>query len=98
SQIQFVGDSAPQAGDTLIASYRLTGGADDTPRLYPNPQVLCSGLGGTTNSSTLASVGSCNIPAGSLAARARVEIRFDLDHPGTAGGFSFQVHWGTTTV
>jgi len=97
-QIQFVAAAAPQAGDTLIASYRLTGGADDTPRLYPIPQVMCSGLGGTTNSSTLASVGSCNIPAGFLAAGDRVEIRFDLDHPGTAGGFSFEVHWGTTTV
>ena len=97
-QIQFVAAAAPQAGDTLIASYRLTGGADDTPLLYPNPQVMCSGLGGTTNSSTLASVGSCNIPAGFLAAGDRVEIRFDLDHPGTAGGFSFEVHWGTTTV
>jgi hypothetical protein len=27
-----------------------------------------------------------------------VEIRFDLDHSGAAGGFSFEVHWGATTV
>ena len=98
SRIQFVAAAAPQAGDTLIASYRLTGSNDDTPRLYPNPQVLCSGLGGTTNSSSLASVGNCNIPAGFLAAGDRVEIRFDLDHAGMAGGFSFEVRWGTTTV
>jgi hypothetical protein len=98
SQIQFVPAAAPQAGDTLIASYRLAGGADETPRLYPNPQVLCSGVGGTTSSSTLASVGNCNIPAGFLAAGDRMEIRFDLDHSGTAGGFSFEVHWGTSTV
>ena len=98
NQIHFVAAAAPQAGDTLLASYRLTGGASDTPRLYPNPQVLCSGLGGTTNSSTLSSIGICNIPAGFLAAGDRVEIRFDLDHPGTAGGFSFEVHWGATTV
>ncbi|MCX6628520.1 MAG: hypothetical protein NTW28_12915 [Candidatus Solibacter sp.] len=98
NRIDFVAAAAPQGGDTLVASFRLTGGTDNTPRLYPNPQVLCSGLGGATNSSTLASVGICNIPAGFLAAGDRVEIRFDLDHPGTAGGFTFEVHWGATTV
>jgi hypothetical protein len=98
NQIQFVAAAAPQAGDTLLASYRLAGGTSDTPQLYPNPQVLCSGLGGATSSSTLASIGICNIPAGFLTAGDRVEIRFDLDHPGTAGGFSFEVHWGATTV
>ena len=98
NQIQFVTAAAPQPGDTLVASYRLTGSAGDTPQLFPNPQVLCSGLGAATNSSTLASVGTCNIPAGLLAPGDRVEIRFDLDHSGTAGGFSFEVHWGATTV
>jgi hypothetical protein len=98
NQLHFVAAAVPQAGDTLVASYRLTGSTDETPQLYPNPQVLCSGLGGATNSSTLASVGVCTIPAGFLAAGDRVEIRFDLDHTGTAGGFSFEVHWGGTTV
>ena len=68
TRFSFAGGRGPQAGDTLLASYRLTGGAGDTPQLYPNPQVLCSGLGGATNSSTLASIGTCNIPAGLLAA------------------------------
>ena len=36
-----------------------------TPQLYPNPQVLCSGLGAATNSSTLASLGTCTIPPAS---------------------------------
>lgn len=97
NQIQFTG-TAPQPGDTLLASYRLTGGVDSAPQLYPNPQVLCSGLGGSTNSSTLASVGACNIPAGFLAPGDRVEVRFDMEHQGTAGGFSFELHWGGTTV
>jgi len=98
NQIQFVTAAAPQPGDTLAANYRLTGSAGDTPQLFPNPQVLCSGLGAATNSSTLASVGTCHIPAALLAPGDRVEIRFDLDHSGSAGGFSFEVHWGATTV
>jgi len=98
NQMQFVAAAAPQPGDTLVASYRLTGSTDDTPQIFPSPQVLCSGLGAATNSSTLASVGTCTIPASFLAAGDRVEIRFDLDHAGTAGGFSFEVHWGATTV
>jgi hypothetical protein len=98
NQIQFVTAAAPQPGDTLVASYRLNGSDDDIPQLFPNPQVLCSGLGAATNSSTLASVGTCTIPASLLAAGDRVEIRFDLDHAGAVGGFSFEVHWGATTV
>ena len=98
NQIQFVPAAAPQPGDTLLASYRLTGTADDTPQLFPSPQVLCSGLGSATSSSTLVSVGTCVIPAAILAAGDRVEIRFDFDHSGAAGGFSFEVHWGATTV
>jgi hypothetical protein len=98
NQIQFVPAAAPQPGDTLLASYRLSGSAADTPQLFPSPQVLCSGLGSATNSSTLASVGTCVVPAATLAAGDRVEIRFDLDHAGASGGFSFEVHWGATTV
>ena len=98
NQIQFAPAAAPQPGDTLLASYRVAGGATDAPQLYPNPQVLCSGLGAATNASTLASIGTCTIPAALLTAGDRVEIRFDLDHAGTAGGFSFAVLWGATTV
>jgi hypothetical protein len=98
NQIQFVTAAAPQPGDTLLASYRLAGGATGAPQLYPSPQVLCSGLGAATNSSTLTSIGTCTIPPGLLTAGDRVEIRFDLDHSGAAGAFSFAVLWGTTTV
>jgi hypothetical protein len=98
NQIQFVTAAAPQPADTLTASYRVAGGTSDAPQLYPNPQVLCSGLGAATNSSTLASIGTCTIPAGFLTAGDRVEIRFDLDHSGTAGAFSFAVLWGAATV
>ncbi len=97
SQLTFIG-TAPQPRDTLLASYRLAGGADTAPQLYPNPQVLCSGLGGAVSTSTLSSIGACTIPAGFLAAGDRVEIHFDLEHQGALGGFTFELHWGATTV
>ena len=96
--IQFIPANAPQPGDTLLVSYRLAGAGIDASQLYPGPQVLCSGMGAGTVSATLASVGNCGIPGGFLAAGDRLEIRFDLEHQGTAGGYSFEVHWGATTL
>jgi hypothetical protein len=97
NSITFLG-FAPEPGDTLLASYRLTGSSDATPQLYPNPQVLCSGLGAGANLSTLTTVGSCTVPSGFLVPGDRIEIHFDLDHQGTAGGFTFEVHWGASTL
>ena len=96
--VQFVAANAPAPGDTLLASYRLTGVDASAPQPFPGSQVLCSGTGTFTNSTALASIGSCSIPAGLLAAGDRVEIRFDVEHQGTASGFSVEVHWGATTV
>jgi hypothetical protein len=97
--ILFVSGAIPQPGDTLLASYRVPGaGTDTTAQLYPSTQVLCSGLGASTTSATLASVASCVIPGGFLAAGDRLEVRFDFDHQGSAGGYSFEVHWGGTTI
>jgi len=100
SAIQFLTASTPQPGDTLLASYRLTGsgsgGAAQQP--YPSPQVLCAGTGAATSATALASIGSCAIPGGLLAAGDRVEIQFDLEHQGNAGGFTFEVLWGGTTI
>jgi hypothetical protein len=97
--IQFAAGAAPQQGDTLLASYRVNGaGTDTAAQLYPTPQVLCSGLGAATTAATLGSVGACSIPGGFLAAGDRIEIRFDFDKPGSAGGYSFEVRWGNTTV
>ena len=98
NSITFLAGAAPQAGDTVAASYRVTGVSVDVPQMYPNPQVLCSGLGGGTNSSTLASIGTCAIPGGFLGAGDRVEVRFDFEHAGTAGAFTVAVQWGATTV
>jgi hypothetical protein len=98
SAIQFVAAAAPQPGDTLLASYRLIGADSGTPQVFPNPQVLCSGTGAATSSTSLTSIGACTIPAGLLAPGDRVEIRFDFAHQGTASGFSFEIHWGATTI
>jgi hypothetical protein len=96
--IQFASAAVPQPGDTLLASYRESGGAGGTGQLFPSPQVLCSGLGATTNGTALVSIGSCGIPANLLAAGDRVEIRLDLQHQGATSGFTFDVHWGATSI
>jgi hypothetical protein len=96
--IQFVAAAAPQPGDTLLASYRLTGGYPAAPQMYPSPQVLCSGTGAATTGATLTSIGTCAIPSGLLAPGDRVEIRFDFAHQGSASGFTFAVLWGATTI
>jgi hypothetical protein len=98
STIQFVAADAPQPGDTLLASYRLTGTDSGTPQIYTSPQVLCSGMGAATSGISLTSIGTCAIPSGLLLPGDRVEIRFDFAHQGTASGFSFEIHWGATTI
>ena len=99
NQIQFVAAAAPQAGDTLMASYRLTGGCRRHAAALPESAGAVQRT--RRNDQFRArwrALGRCNIPAGFLAAGDRVEIRFDLEHTGTAGGFSFEVHWGATTL
>src|SRR5579883_2350310 len=95
--IQFVAAAVPQPGDTLLASYRI-GGSGAYTAAYSAPQVLCSGAGAPAGSASLSSVGGCAIPAGILAAGDRVEIRLDFDKQGSAAGFSYEVHWGSTVA
>lgn len=96
--ITFVAAAVPQPGDTLLASYRIGGGDSAGAQYYPGPQVLCSGVGGSTSGTSLASVGTCSIPAGVLSPGDRVEVRFDMEHTGAASGFSFELRWGGTTA
>jgi hypothetical protein len=96
--INFEAVSTPQPGDTILASYRLASSLGGTAQAYPSPQVLCSGTGGTTTAATSMSIGACLIPGGLLAAGDRVEVRLDLEHGGSAGGFTFGVMWGETTM
>ncbi|HXN46524.1 MAG TPA: hypothetical protein VN893_07770, partial [Bryobacteraceae bacterium] len=67
-------------------------------QIHTTPQVLCSTTGTATNSTTLTSLGTCTIPAGFLQPGDRADIRFDYSHEGTATGFTFEVHWGGTTL
>jgi hypothetical protein len=99
NSIQFLPASTPQPGDTLLASYRLSGSAGgSTVQTFPNPEVLCSGTGNTVTSQSLSSMGTCMIPAGLLLPGDRVEIRFDALHAGSAGGFTVALYWGATQV
>jgi hypothetical protein len=95
--IQFVPSDVPDPGDTLLATYRLSG-AGNAGQLFPSPQVLCSGTGAATNGASFASLGTCTIPGGTLASGDRVELKFDLAHQGVTSAFTFEVHWGATTI
>ena len=96
--IQFSAGNVPQPGDTLLANYRLSNPGSGTAQLFPSPQVLCGGTGGAINTTSLGSLGSCTIPSGLLTGGDHVEIKFELAHQGTSGGFSFQVQWGGTAI
>jgi hypothetical protein len=96
--ITFVTASVPQPGDTLLASYRLGTTVSGTGQMFPSPQVLCSSTGSATTATTLASIGTCSIPAGVLLPGDRVTIAFELSHQGSTSGFSFEVDWGATAM
>jgi hypothetical protein len=93
STVAFVTANTPQPGDTLLAFYRL-----NSTTSYPAPQVLCSATGASTAAVSMASLGTCAIPAGLLLSGDRVEIHFDLAHNGTASGFTFEVDWAATPI
>jgi len=99
STIQFAAGSIPQPGDTLLASYRvMEAGIPPATPPATMPQVICSGSGSSTNSTALTAIATCTIPAGLLQVGDRLDIRFDLAHAGSAGGFSWELHWGSTTM
>jgi hypothetical protein len=98
--ITFASAATPQAGDTLLASYRL-GGASSLAyltSLAQPAQVLCGGQGALTSATVATALGACTIPAGTLQPGDRIEIRADYAHVGAGVGFSFEVKWGATTL
>ena len=62
------------------------------------PQIICSGIGSKTSSTTTQTLATCSVAAGLLQAGDRVEIRFDYSHEGGATPFSTQVQWGASAV
>jgi hypothetical protein len=96
--LTFFSYATPQPGDVLSASYRLSGTAASASTPYPAVQVLCGGTGAATASVVISSLATCQIPAGLLLAGDRVEVQYDLEHQGTAGGFSFELLWGGASV
>jgi hypothetical protein len=65
---------------------------------YQGPQVLCSTTGSSTSATAWTSLGSCTIPAGTLAAGDRVTVSFSFTHEGAARECSFELQWGGTSV
>jgi hypothetical protein len=105
SSIQFVGGAIPQAGDKLTASYRVDTSAGNIGGLTSGgglqtatAQVICSAAGTSTSSTSLTSIGGCDIPAAGLHAGDRIEVRFTFAHTGAVAGFTLQVNWGTATI
>jgi hypothetical protein len=62
------------------------------------PQVICSSTGSSSNSTTLTRLGSCTLPANFLKSGDRLDVRFSYSHEGTARAFTFELHWGATTI
>ena len=94
NSVQFVVEAVPQAGDTLLASYRTSG---TSAAGLPAPEVICSGSGGTASGTTFTTLGICTIPAGTLRAGDRIEVRFDYGQTGSSG-FTATVKWGSTEM
>ena len=96
--VQFLTAAIPQAGDSLLAWYRVPGAAPIGGLTAAGPQVICSAPGTSTASATFVSLGSCTFPANLLQTGDRIEIHFDFAHSGTTTGIEFQVLWGGTVL
>ncbi len=95
--ITFFVASIPQTGDLLLATYRYANPSSPLGSLT-TPQVVCSGTGTSTTSTTLVQLGSCTLPAGLLATGDRLEIDYHYSHSGSAVGFTGLVQVGGTAV
>jgi hypothetical protein len=98
--ILFVTGATPQPGDTLLASYRVAGVTAPLTEetAAPSVETLCSNAGTSTMSAGDTTLGACVVPAGTLKAGDRVEIRFDYAHTGAQSGFLFAITWGSSPM
>lgn len=82
--IQFTAGNIPQPGDTCWRTIVSRSRAPDHP--CSQARKCCAAEpGGTVNTTTTGSLGSCTIPSGLLTGGDHVEVRFDLAHQGTRG-------------
>lgn len=95
--IVFTAGVVPQAGDILGAFYRY-GDPSNPLGSFTAAQVICSGVGQSTSSTTLITLGSCTIPGGFLRPGDRIEIHFDYVHQGSSAAFAAQVNWAGSTI
>ena len=97
SAVTFFVASTPQTGDQLTAAYRYADPSNPLGTLG-STQVVCSGVGATTSSTSITNLGTCTIPAGVLGSGDHIEIRFQMTHAGTGAGFTGEVRVGGTAV
>lgn len=95
--ITFFVASRPQTGDQLVAGYRY-GDPGNPLGTLASSQVVCSGVGGSTTSQTLTQLATCTVPVGVLGSGDRLEVRFQMEHTGSAAGFAAEVRVGTAIV
>ncbi len=100
--ITFFAQSLPQTGDSLLASYRIvvtsTGGGGSGVPTGIVPQVLCSGNGTSTTSTTTTALGSCIIQPSQLQEGDRIELTFGYQHFGTQVAPRITIGWGASDV
>jgi hypothetical protein len=92
--VQFLPGAVPQAGDTILSSYRVDGGgAAATFVSVATPEVLCSAQGGANSLGTMDLLGSCQLP--NLVSGDRIEAKFDYTG---APGYTIEVIWNGQTL
>ena len=101
----FVTGNVPQPSDKLTASYRVDPATlgnvtlpGSTARLVRSAQTLCSATGTNTGTNAYTSLGYCDVPIGFLQPGDRIEVRYTLEHTGTASAFDIQTMFGTSVV
>ncbi len=95
--VTFLVASTPQAGDLLRANYRY-GDPGNPLGTLTSSQVVCSGVGAATSSTSSAQLATCTIPAGVLGTGDRLEVQYHFLHSGAASGFTTLVRIGSQTV
>ena len=103
STIVFINSAQPRSGDSVVASYRLDPAANIGQLQQSNgnvslAQVICSGPGISTGGHDWASLGACDIPANSLRAGDRLEVRFSYSKTGTETPWDVSLEWGSANI